>query len=457
VIDLAALPFDQYQRYRFVADLLDEVRPRETKWRVLDVGGRTALLREFLPHDRVTAVDLEPSSERPLVLGDGSALPFADASFDVVAAFDTLEHVPVALRAKFVRECRRVAKQYVILAGPYQSPSVEEAERILQQFLKKKLEVEHRYLEEHRHNGLPIRAEVESQLRELGAEVASLGHGNLERWLALISMSMYMDYRPELRSIAARFNRFYNEKLYASDHAEPVYRHAVVGALNGARLPAHARHGAPPIAPPGAVARISELAFELAAFDRAYVQSDEERARLRQSSRDLAADLEGHRKSLAESRKLQGEQASVIGTLEHDLDEHRRSKADLERDLALVRESLGRDLLQHKNVIAELETELAARERARVESSALFERELGEHRAVIEALRADLEGHRGHAANLVREIETLHAGLDRANAELARLNGELVARDERIALLRTELRHRWRSLKRALGPKRPTP
>src|SRR4029079_3875800 len=68
VIDVLELPFDQYQRYRFAADLLEEVRPAGATWRILDVGGRTALLRSFLPRDRVALVDLEASPEAGLVL-----------------------------------------------------------------------------------------------------------------------------------------------------------------------------------------------------------------------------------------------------------------------------------------------------------------------------------------------------------------------------------------------------
>jgi DNA repair exonuclease SbcCD ATPase subunit len=457
VIDVASLPFDQYQRYRLVADLLGEVRAPGRTWNVLDVGGRTALLRAFLPEDRVTLVDLEASSERPLVLGDGSALPFADASFDVVAAFDTLEHVPVARRAAFVSECKRVARSYVILAGPYQSPDVEEAEKILQQFLKDKLAVEHRYLEEHRHNGLPVRAAVESQLRDLGASVVGIGHGNLERWLALITLSMYMDYRPELRAIAARFHRFYNEKLYASDHGEPVYRHAIVAALDGARLPTHERRRGDGAAPAGAVARINELAFELVAFERERQAFEAERERLRKVGRDFASDLEGHKKTLAEARGIQAQQARVIGTLTKDLEGHQRSIGDLQRDLTLARETLEREIAGHRSVIDALRGEIDVGVRAQNETVLRFQGEIAEHKAVTAALEADLEGHRGHAVTLTRELGEARRGLDEAHAELTRLVSELRARDELIALLRSELRHRWKNLKRALGPKRPTP
>jgi hypothetical protein len=298
VIDVLSLPFDQYQRYRLVADLLSEVRPRGKSWSVLDVGGRTALLRAFLPSDHVHLVDLEPSREEGLVLGDGSRLPYQDKSVDVIASFDTLEHVPPPLREKFYAECARVARRYVILAGPYQSAEVEEAEKLLQQFLKDKLGVEHRYLEEHRHLGLPVRADVETFFEGAGAAVSSIGHGNLERWLGLMCMSLYMDYTPPLRGIAARFFRFYNQNLYASDHGAPVYRHAVVAALAGAPLPT-ASGFAPAVAPPGAVARMNELAFELVAFNRVLEEIRRENDEQKRVIADLSADLDGHKKHIA--------------------------------------------------------------------------------------------------------------------------------------------------------------
>ncbi len=302
--DPTSLPFDQYQRYRFVSDLISEVRPRGKSWTVLDVGGRTALLRAFLPSDQVHLVDLEPSKEQGLVLGDGSRLPYQDKSVDVIAAFDTLEHVPPQLREAFYSECARVARRYVILAGPYQSAEVEEAEKLLQQFLKDKMGVEHRYLEEHRHLGLPVRADVETFFQGAGAEVSSIGHGNLERWLGLMCMSLYMDYTPPLRGIASRFFRFYNQNLYASDHGEPVYRHAVVAAfqgaplpMNGARAPERAR------APAGAVSRICGLAFELADFERAKGEWEIVRAELERVVADRDADLAGHRATCANLRR----------------------------------------------------------------------------------------------------------------------------------------------------------
>jgi len=320
VIDVLDLPFDQYQRYRHAADLLEEVRPKGRAWKVLDVGGRTALLRAFMPEDRVTLVDLESSTEPGLVLGDGARLPFPDAAFDVVTAFDTLEHVPPALREAFVSECRRVARGHVAIVGPYQAPAVEEAERLLQTFLKEKLGVEHRYLEEHRHHGLPDREGVEAQLRGSGALVASFGQANVERWLASICLSLYMDYCYELRGVATRFFRFYNRHLYPSDHAPPVYRHAVIAAIGGAALPRGRFALAPAETPPGGVARITELAFELAGFERAAKALHEERDVFRQVVAALEKDLAGTRAALSDEgaarTRLEEDRERLVANLE---------------------------------------------------------------------------------------------------------------------------------------------
>jgi chromosome segregation ATPase len=423
-LDVLALPFDQYQRYRLVADLLSEVRAKGEPLKILDVGGRTALLRAFLPKDDIVLVDLEASRENGLVLGDGSALPFRDATFDVVAAFDTLEHVLPSRRAAFVAECARVAKRWIVIAGPYQSPEVEEAEKILQRFLVDKLGVEHRYLEEHRHNGLPSQSATEDGLRKAGARVASIGHGNIERWLALMCLAMYMDYEPRLRPLAARVFRFYNASLYASDHAAPVYRHAVVGALAGAPLPLGSPAGGSlgaPAAPPGVLSRFREVADEMVAFDRARADWHVERARLQESLATLEKDLAGHRASLAEVLAREAEQGAVIRTLERDLAGHAESLASATSDLeserkqgTAMRAELQCELDEHRRVVRELERDLEEHKTLRT----ALENAVEERRAVVAELEADLEGHRAALADVKRTIEAQSLGIEALGTEL---------------------------------------
>jgi predicted nucleic acid-binding Zn-ribbon protein len=496
------LPFDQYQRYRLVSDLLAELGGGDRPLEVLDVGGRTALLRQFLPGKRITLVDLESSPERGLVLGDGAALPFRDASFDLVAAFDTLEHVPPRSRDRFVAECARVARRWVVLAGPYEAPAVAEAERLLQRFLKEKLASEHRYLEEHRSHGLPRREAVEAQLEGLDARVKSFGHANLERWLALMCMSLYMDDDPALRPLAGAFHAFYNRSLYASDHAEPVYRHAVVAAFRGAKLPEGRWLATPAAAPRGALAEVLGLASELVAFDRERAAWRSERDALRKVASDLEEDVAGHRAALREAHaelerkgegiaqleremeRERGEGRAAITALGTDLAEHGRALAAaqaelaakgrgiaaLEREMArerregeAARTALAADLSEHRRTLQALAADLETERREGSAAREALARDLDEHRKSLATLEADLAAHRTSLEALRAELagtlaaaQAIQDELRATNAAAAAVNLTLGERERELERLRGELRSRWRNLKRAFSLRKPS-
>jgi SAM-dependent methyltransferase len=87
---------------------------------VLDVGGGTGVMaqaiQEFLPADRVAAVDVVDRYFDTLSVEthvyDGAHLPFADRSFDAATINNVMHHVPPAVRIDLMREVRRV------VAGP---------------------------------------------------------------------------------------------------------------------------------------------------------------------------------------------------------------------------------------------------------------------------------------------------------------------------------------------------
>jgi predicted nucleic acid-binding Zn-ribbon protein len=433
------MPFDQYQRYRLVSALVESLRTGSEGLTILDVGGRTALLRQFLPADRITLVDVEPSDQPGLVLGDGSALPFADGAFDLVCAFDTLEHVPPQGRERFLSECLRVARRHVAIAGPYQAPEVEEAEVLLQRFLKDKLHVEHRYLEEHRHNGLPDRMLTEETFRGLGARVVSIGHGNVHRWLGLISLSMYLDYTPALQDLAPRLSRFYNGALFAGDTLEPVYRHVVIAAKGGARLPDAVFPRLPAASQPSTQA-IESFARELASFDAHRDGWEREWKRLERVVKGLEKDLTEHKLALDELRERKRELESVRATLEEDLAGHRASIEDLRAELArfpaeieafqATVAALQRDLEQHRELEQRLGSELESleAERSRLLELRASEQAQAEQRA--RELEADLKGHR----DALQDQRALLAAEQQQRAqEAAAFRAMLAEHEQRIA------------------------
>ena len=335
------------------------------------------------------------------MLGDGSALPYADDTFDAVCAFDTLEHVPREGREAFVAECCRVAKRWVLIAGPYRAPEVDRAEELLQQFLRDKLQVEHRYLEEHRTNRLPVREEVEAQLGGAGGQVQSFGHGNVRRWLSLMAVSMYLDQQADLRDLAKELYRYYNETLYDDDVQGPVYRHVIVGAFGGAPLPEAPRRDAGSAADAGLMnGPVPQLAFDLIGFDRMREKWEAQNAKLWSTTETLREDLAGHQKSL-----------------------------DDERRTANLRE---KELAKHAEEALKIERENKARELEEARSRATLESDIQALKAEVENLRAKEAGEREAHEATKRTVEELRG-------ELARLTETSLGQAETIADLRGDL------------------
>ncbi|MFT5080275.1 MAG: hypothetical protein ACI84E_000930 [Planctomycetota bacterium] len=477
------LPFDQYQRYRVVADIVERLRPlvgEKRKLRILDVGGRTANLRAFLPKDDVVLVDMEASEAKGLVLGDGCSLPFATESFDVVCAFDTLEHVPVDRRESFTAECWRVTKSWVLLAGPYDSMRVRKSEKLLNRFLRKKLKVEHRYLKEHLNYGLPNRADLEQWFEQQGGQAISLGHGNLDRWFALMCLELYIDDDPALRPMAGALFEFYNKSLYASDHADPVYRHVVIGAYGGSPLPNLEGLLEPPVAPAGTLAPFTELLQQLTVFDRERANWRKERAAFTKSVHELGEDLAGHRAVLNAQVQELARRAQVSEVLQADLAGH---KTTLERELtarvevervsderALERgkeraaladamassAALQQDIDGHKQTLENLERErsslaqansvLEADLKGHRDSLVSTQSELGDERQCSAALTLDLAGHKATLATLEKErdsllevVASLEADLVGHKHSLELMRGELAAEQQGSAALAQDL------------------
>jgi SAM-dependent methyltransferase len=90
---------------------------------LLDVGcgdGQiTARIAAAMPKLRVAGIDVfaRPQTHFPVQIFDGSNIPYADASFDVVMAVDVLHHAEDPLR--LLSEMSRVARRLVVLKDHY--------------------------------------------------------------------------------------------------------------------------------------------------------------------------------------------------------------------------------------------------------------------------------------------------------------------------------------------------
>lgn len=94
---------------------------------VLDIGcGRGEFLRWLGSGYQRVGLDFSMYAiaglEWPCVLGAAERLPFAAASFDLVACFEVLEHVRPANFKATLDEIARVSRKYVLLSVPNQEP-----------------------------------------------------------------------------------------------------------------------------------------------------------------------------------------------------------------------------------------------------------------------------------------------------------------------------------------------
>jgi len=235
---VAGLPFDLYERYALAREVVDRLAPGHGS--LLDVGGtmggdagHLAWTGDFFPGRDVRVVDTRWADlPRHLRFEPGQPLPFADRSFEVVLAMDVLEHVPPGEREAWLAEAYRVADGLLLVAAPFDTPGVAEADRFLFELIRSRYGYEHGFLAEHLAHGHPGLAATCERLRSLGAAVAVLPSGHLPSWLLLQTMNAWLSHPEQDRSFTEA-NRAANRAIGLGGTVEPAYRHLVVADRRG--------------------------------------------------------------------------------------------------------------------------------------------------------------------------------------------------------------------------------
>ena len=223
------LPFDQYQRYKMVEELVGLIR-QGRRLRILDVGGHPGLIRDFLPEDDTFILDVLPPEALNCAQGDGARLPFKNDSFDLVVSIDTLEHIPSDWRLGFLEEQLRASRDYVLLAAPFEDENISLAEQIVNEFFIKKIGHSNDSLEEHFANGLPRLSETLSFFDDSGVQHLEIPNGYLYSWLVMMMALPAAQALPNSEELVAMINRFYNQNLYVSDNRPPCYRTVILAS-----------------------------------------------------------------------------------------------------------------------------------------------------------------------------------------------------------------------------------
>jgi len=97
---------------------LDEVQ-KLTPERVLEVGPGPGMFKMLASTFGITVetLDLDPDL-KPDHVASATAMPFEDESFDVVCAFQMLEHLPYEISLQAFEEMVRVSKRHVLISLP---------------------------------------------------------------------------------------------------------------------------------------------------------------------------------------------------------------------------------------------------------------------------------------------------------------------------------------------------
>jgi GT2 family glycosyltransferase len=231
--NLLFLPFDLYTRNKIISYMIKEIKHsvNSMSLKILDVGGRNGRLRDFLENsDDFWILDTRESegSEKNYIVGDIKSTHFKDGEFDIVVSSDVYEHLPPVDRTSALSEMLRISKLYAILAAPFNSPEVVDAEITINRLYKELTGKEHIWLVEHIKNGLPSERELEDFLRANKLEFIKIGSNNIKTWLYMqhlyfiFSMGVPGAYNERLLSnINLYYNSFYDE---LGDAVEPTYR-----------------------------------------------------------------------------------------------------------------------------------------------------------------------------------------------------------------------------------------
>jgi len=224
-----ALPFDQYQRYRLAADIIEKIQGDDGPMAVLEVGGWPPRLHLFLPDNEIKTVDRVDGEAPGYQKADALDLPFKHNEFDAVISLDVLEHIAPDDRPRFLSELCRVSKAVVVLAAPFYSDMVRAADLAVHEFVKSRTGVEQKFLREHVETDLPAIDETVKSLENLGRSVKTLESGRIDRWMLMMTIYYTLDSDPDQRESLPLVMETYNRAFYEMDKAGPSYRHFMVG------------------------------------------------------------------------------------------------------------------------------------------------------------------------------------------------------------------------------------
>jgi len=102
-------------------DFIDDFLPLKNRERILDIGGGTGIITDYLNEKGHEVHILDPSvylieqcsnTSIPLILGDGCHLPFKQKSYDTALLLNTIHHIPHSVHTLLFSQIYEVLKEH---------------------------------------------------------------------------------------------------------------------------------------------------------------------------------------------------------------------------------------------------------------------------------------------------------------------------------------------------------
>ncbi len=226
------LPFDQYQRYRMVADIINRFRRGNERFRIIDVGaGAEEYLKKFLPGDDIICLDKEyPESltRKGNFISGGFTRLSPEENYDFVVSIDCYEHIEPAERELFVNKLIDSSRICTIIAAPFDTEGVSEIEIRANESYRLARGSDYKWLQEHIQNGLPSLDHTLQLVKNRGFEPVTIPNGYLERWFEMMPIYLLAEGRNEFAEILRALSVFYNVNFYSNDNKTPAYRQVLI-------------------------------------------------------------------------------------------------------------------------------------------------------------------------------------------------------------------------------------
>lgn len=232
---------DGYSRFFVIVNLLEALyKNKKQQIRILDVGGCSPYLGEMLRHSKLdtelTVLDILPKPanlKTKYIQADATTVDLPDGAYDVVVSTDTLEHITPKGKEAFVKACTRLAGGVFILAAPFSTEGVHEAEVMVNDFNKKLFGMGQDWLEEHFEYKKPDLEFTRDILDKLKVSYTDFGTNNLYSWLFSAHLNLIEAKLGLDAATTRRIKHHYNLSMaYSPEFQEPTYRHFFVAYKN---------------------------------------------------------------------------------------------------------------------------------------------------------------------------------------------------------------------------------